>query len=97
MEKFLKNLSNLISAEICRIDCTYSYFADKCGLSRDEIRKIVNLSKKDINVSTILKICENSEISILDIFQCSDIDIFERMLRKFVFTNGEKSYQFCKR
>ena len=48
------------------ISCTL--FSELCGIAKNQIGEIVNRQKKDIKLSTIVKICENSDIQIEDIF-----------------------------
>lgn len=53
----------------------YSYiqFADICKISRNEISAIVSRKKKDIKLSTFVKICENLDISYSDIFDSGEM------------------------
>ncbi len=69
MKDYLNRLADLILVEIEKRGCSCICFADLCGISRNEMGKIVNRKKTDIKLSTILKICENSDIDIKDIFQ----------------------------
>lgn len=47
---------------------SYTRFANKCKISRNEIDAIVSRKKNDIKLSTFVKICENLDISYSDIF-----------------------------
>lgn len=96
VEDFLKNLADLILAEINRLGCTYLEFANICELSESEIGRILGHRKKDICVSTLLKICENTSITILDLFQCRDSEVLDRMLGEFYLTDGNKKYYLKK-
>ncbi len=52
---------------------TYTVFADFCGISLSELNTIIAQYKNDMRMSTILKICENSDtIRIEDLFRPFD-------------------------
>ena len=68
MDKYLKRLSELILIEIGRKNQSCVCFAELCGISRNEMSEIINQKKKDIRLSTIYNICENSDIRLEDIF-----------------------------
>lgn len=69
MKKYFERLSELILMEVNRRNCTFTYFADICEISRDELRHIITCQKNDIRLSTLKKICDNSEFDIEDIFE----------------------------
>lgn len=48
---------------------TISQMSIICDISYENLHKILTGKRKDISVSTLLKICENSGISILDILE----------------------------
>lgn len=75
MENYLNRLADLILEEIGKKGCSCVLFADLCGISRNEMSNIVNRKIKDIKLSTILKICENSDIKLKDIFGISDFKL----------------------
>lgn len=89
----MSHFADLVIAEIGRMNCNYTYFADVCGLSRREIGNIVSRKTKDVNVSTIIKICENTNITISDIFGCSNDEIFRSMIKRFSFGNGNLRFR----
>lgn len=97
MEKILEKLADLIILETEQLGCTYSFFADVCNISRNEIGNIVRRKRKDIKLSTILKICKHSNITFPDIFDYSDKDVFEKMIKDFCFTSGNDTYYICKK
>lgn len=66
--EFLDKLADLILQEIAGRGCSQECFAGLCGLSRNEIGRIIQRSKKDISISTVLKIVENSNITYKDLF-----------------------------
>lgn len=69
MKKYFERLSELILMEVNRRNCTFTYFADICEISRDELRHIIDCKKDDVKLSTIKKICDNSEFDIEDVFE----------------------------
>ena len=86
----MNRLADLILREVERKGCSIAVFADICGISRNEIGNIVRRKKKDIYVSTVLRICENSDIRISDVFEidCS--------IENYVLTNGRDKYTLKK-
>lgn len=64
MERLCMEILN----EIHRKNISYTLFADLCGISRKIMADIVNREKEDVKLSTIVKICENSDIKLEDIF-----------------------------
>lgn len=92
MEKILNNLADSVLAEIGKMNCTYSYFADFCGISRNEISDIVSRRKNDLRLSTLHKICKNTEVSYVDIFEYSNSEIFKKMIKNYYFTDGNNTY-----
>ena len=68
MEEYLKRLSDLILMEIGKKNQSCVCFAELCGISRNEMSAIINQKKKDLRLSTIYNICENSDIRLEDIF-----------------------------
>ncbi|MCM1325253.1 MAG: helix-turn-helix transcriptional regulator [Bacteroidales bacterium] len=87
MEKYLNRLADLVLEEIGNRNCSCVCFADLCGISRNEMSNIVNRKKNDIKLSTILKICENSQINEDDVFGVNfdvqkDIEVIVRVKGK---------------
>ena len=64
MERLCMEILN----EIHRKNISYTLFADLCGISRKIMADIVNREKEDVKLSTIVKICENSDIKLEDVF-----------------------------
>lgn len=64
MEKYLKILSDEILKEMGRKNQSCIVFAELCGISRNEMSYIINRRKKDLRLSTVVKICENSDITL---------------------------------
>lgn len=95
MEEILKNLSEAINEEIRRMDCSYTYFADICGIHRNELSSIIGIKRKDISLSVIVKICQNTEIEYSKIFGYSDD--YENALEKTIIFIGKKSYILVKK
>lgn len=92
----LNRLSELVLKELGERNCSGVFFADICDISRNELNAIVNKKKKDIKLSTIKKICENSSITYADIFDAhSEMDNKQKddFMTGFVITNGKKTYK----
>lgn len=88
MERYLKRLSELILMEMEKGNLSGICFADLCGISRNELNYIINGKKSDIRLSTIVKICENSNIRIEHIF--CDCKTEKIMNNAIVLINGNK-------
>lgn len=97
MEKILEKLADLIILETERLGCTYSLFADICNISRNELGNIIERKKKDIKLSTISKICQNSSITFYDIFDCLGEKDIKKEIESFYLTNGTDIYYICKK
>lgn len=96
MKKILNNLADSVLSEMNKMDCSYAYFADFCGISRNEISDIVRRKKNDLRLSTLDKICKNSGVLYIDIFEYSDSEIFEKMIKNYYLTDGNNNYFFQK-
>lgn len=90
----MNRLADLILLEIQRRDCSIECFADICGLSKNEVGNITTRKKKNIYVSTLLKICENSGIKISDIFEIECAKEFD--IENYILTNGKEKYTLKK-
>ena len=93
MEKeILKRLCKEILKELERRNISYTYFADFCGISRKIMADIVNQTKTDMKLSTIIKICENSNIRIEDIFSDRERneEIKNRIRNAYIVINGTR-------
>lgn len=90
MEKYLNRLADLILEELGNRNCSCVCFADLCGISRNEMSNIINRKKNDIKLSTILKICENSNIKADDVFNVNfdvqkDIEVIVKIKGKTLY------------
>lgn len=94
MNEFMNRLADLILIEIQKRNCSIACFADICGISKNEVGNITTRKKKDIYVSTLLKICENSDIKFSDVFEvnCSE----ELKIENFILTDGKEKYMLKK-
>lgn len=94
IEKYMKNLRELILKKMEEGNYTISRFADECGVSEREISSIKNGEAYNIRFDTLVKICENSGISYLDVLELKDetYSIFfnREMEKSFLIHNGEK-------
>lgn len=88
MKKYFEKLSELILMEVNRRNCTFTYFADVCGMSRNELRHIVMREKEDMKLSTIKRICDNSCFEIEDVFEAQPIEEYAKTVT--VERNGVK-------
>ena len=86
MEEYLRRLSDLILMEIGRKNQSCVCFAELCGISRNEMSDIINQKKKDLRLSTIFRICENSDIKLEDVFLRKKSEPQET----YLLINGEK-------
>lgn len=96
IEKLMENLRDEILREVGEKDCSISVFAGLCGVSQECLYGILYKRSKSVDCNTIIKICENSGISYTSLFEIKDVEIFDRLLRNFEFTNGDVSYKICK-
>ena len=71
-DEVLERLRETVNKELEKKNMGYTVFADLCGVSRRIMADIVNGKKTDIKLSTIVKICENSNICLSDIFTEKD-------------------------
>lgn len=88
----MNRLADLILLEMERRSCSATYFSDVCGISKNGLNNILRRKTKDINVSTILKICENSELTLEKIFDIQEKPLKE-IMSEFILTNGKE--KFC--
>ncbi len=90
----MNRIAELILAEMERKSCSAKCFAELCGINRDELGRIINRQKKDVRLSVVWKICENSEIRFSDIFEieCSE----EFNIENYILTNGKEKYTLKK-
>lgn len=93
MEKYMKNLSDLILKKMEEENYTIAKFADICDVSERQISDIKNRRVKNIELKTLVKICESHGISYVDVFGCkADLENQKRILSSFVLTNGNDNY-----
>lgn len=85
-----KNLMKLVNSEMERKNFSMRSFAVRCGLSYDEIRKISIGSIAEPRPSTIINICENSDITIYEVFGYTDNDKLEK--ENITLTIGANCY-----
>lgn len=89
----MENLSNLILKKMEEENCTIARFADECGVSERKISDIKNRKVNNIELKTLVKICEAHDISYADVFGCRiDLESQKRIMSKFVLTNGCENY-----
>ena len=90
----MNRIAELLLAEMERKNCSAKCFAELCGVNRDELGRIIKRQKRDVRLSVIWKICENSEIRFSDIFEieCSE----EFYIDNYILTNGKEKYTLKK-
>lgn len=94
MEGILNRLADLILEEMGKTGQSAKCFAELCGVNRNTLGDVINRKGKDVKLSFIWNICENSEIQISDVFEIECAEEFD--IEKFVLTNGKSSYYIKK-
>lgn len=90
LDEVLDRLRACVNREICEKHYTIKGFSVRCGVSYEEMRLIVNGRLKDVRLSTIFQICENSEIQIIDIFYENEV---ESIVSGMVLLNRGSKYR----
>ena len=92
MEEILERLSKLILREMEINNQSCLRFSELCGVGKDVLGGIINKKKKDVKLSTIVNICENSNIQIEDIFSDRErnAEIKNRMRNAYIVINGTR-------
>lgn len=86
----MNRLAELILEEMERTGRSATCFAELCGVNRNTVGDIINRKGKDVKLSFIWNICENSEIRISDVFEVECAR--EYNIENFVLTNGHEKY-----
>lgn len=92
MVKYLSRLSNELVKKMNQNNWSIMQLSMICNISYHGMYNIVNEKVSDINLSTFIKICENTHISYVDIFNIDDNELLEREMRKFNLTNGKLKF-----
>lgn len=92
MVKYLSRLSNELVKKMNQNNWSIIQLSMICNISYHGMYNIVNEKVSDINLSTFIKICENTHISYVDIFDIDDNELLEREMRKFNLTNGKMKF-----
>lgn len=90
MEGILNRLADLILEEMERTGKSATCFAELCGVNRNTLGGVINRKGKDVKLSFIWNICENSEIRISDIFEIECFEEFD--IENYILTNGKENY-----
>lgn len=96
MVKYLSRLSNELVKKMNQNNWSIMQLSMICNISYHGMYNIVNEKVSDINLSTFIKICENTHISYVDIFDINNIEFLEREMRKFCITNGKMTFKLEK-
>lgn len=86
----MNRLADLILEEMRRTGRSATCFAELCGVNRNTLGDVINRKGKDIKLSFIWNICENSEIRISDVFEIECKEEFD--VEKYILTNGYEKY-----
>ncbi len=97
VEKYMKNLRELILKKMEEENYTIARFSDECGVSEREICKIKNGQASNIQFDTLVKICENSGIHYEDIFCLDNVNSsrLEVLLGNILFIYKNQKYKIC--
>lgn len=90
MEGILNRFAELILAEMERTGRSATRFAELCGVNRNALGDVINRKEKDIKLSFIWRICENSDIRFSDIFEIKCLEEFS--IENYILTNGKEKY-----
>lgn len=94
MEEILNRLAKLVLSEMEKTGQSATCFAELCGINRNELGFIINRRKKDVRLSVIWNICENSNINFSDVFEVECLQKNE--IEDFILTNGREKYVLSK-
>lgn len=86
MDEILERFSVLILREMEKNNQSCLQFSELCGVGRNIVSNIINGKKKDVKLSTIISICENSDIKLEDVFLKKKSEPQET----YLLINGEK-------
>lgn len=89
-EKFMENLRNAINIELKNVSMVK--FASTCDISYECLRGIVYRKTKSIDSKTLVNICSNSSVNIIEIFEVKDLDILENAFKRFFLTDGSSKF-----
>lgn len=64
VDRIMENLRNEILKTLDEKKITYEKFSEICNISYENLCKIISGKNTDIKLSTLLKICTKSEISL---------------------------------
>lgn len=90
----MDRLADLILEEMDKKNCSARCLAELCGVNRNTLRHVINRKEKDIKLSFIWNICENSGIRFSDIFEIECAEEFD--IENYILTNGKEKYAIKK-
>lgn len=96
MGKYLSRLRNELLEKMNENNWSIVQLSIICNVSYHGMYNIVNQNVSDINLSTFIKICENTHISYADIFDIDDNEFLKREMKKFYITNGKMKFKIEK-
>lgn len=80
MNEIIDKFAMLILREMEKNNQSCLQFSELCGVGRNIVADIINGKKKDVKLSTIYNICENSDIRLEDIFTAEKREPLETYL-----------------
>ena len=89
----MKNLRELILQKMEEKNYTNRDMSIICDVSMRRFVDIKNGKVTNIDLSTLVKICEGAGISYIDVFEFKDMEVFDRAIRGFVLTDGKEKYK----
>ena len=96
MKRYLLRLNEELFKKMRENDWSITQLSTICNVSYHGIYNIINGNVSDINVSTLIKICESTHISYVDIYNIDDNELLEREMRKFNLSNGKMKFRLLK-
>ena len=92
MEEIMERLAILILHEMEKNNQSCLRFSELCGVGKDVVGGIINRKKKDVKLSTIINICENSDIKLEDIFSDTnkENDVIKKINNSYFFMDGKR-------
>lgn len=96
MKQYLRRLRQELIKKMNENHWTITQLSIICDISYHSMCNIVNGNMKDINFSTFVKICDNTQISYIDIFDISNQELFEKEICKYLLSDGHSKFRLKK-
>lgn len=95
-EQCMKNLREELLKKMGEENITLTELSIRCDVSCRRMSDIVNGEARNISFSTFVSICENADLSYINIFGISNKALFEAELKTLVVTDGKNRYKLHK-